>query len=121
MVAWLYRWLPVIFGCHCKSERSFFWRGRQFPICARCTGELIGILVSPLILVLCGVPDWRLCAVLALPLIIDGFAQRLTSYQSGNLRRLVTGMLFGYALVGWLVFSSLWAAQMGFAVGNHLK
>ncbi len=24
--------------CHQKSERSFFWDGHQFPVCARCTG-----------------------------------------------------------------------------------
>ena len=38
------RWLPVFFGCHCRSDRSFFWKGKQLPICARCTGELAGIL-----------------------------------------------------------------------------
>lgn len=121
MSAWLYRWLPIIFGCHCRSDRSFFWKGRQFPICARCTGELVGILFSPLILVLCGVPDWKLCVILALPLVVDGFAQKLTRYESGNLRRLVTGILFGCALVGWIVFSSLQAAQMGFIIGKNLK
>lgn len=24
--------------CHQKPERSFFWDGHQFPVCARCTG-----------------------------------------------------------------------------------
>ena len=33
----------IIFGvggliCHQKPERSFFWDGHQFPVCARCTG-----------------------------------------------------------------------------------
>src|SRR5262245_32801896 len=24
--------------CHQRPERSFFWDGHQFPVCARCTG-----------------------------------------------------------------------------------
>jgi uncharacterized membrane protein len=24
--------------CHQRPERSFFWAGHQFPVCARCTG-----------------------------------------------------------------------------------
>lgn len=31
---------PIIFGCHRRPERSFFYKGRQFPICARCTGGI---------------------------------------------------------------------------------
>ena len=46
MKAWLYQWLPIVFGCHCRADRSFFWRGRQFPLCARCTGELAGFLCA---------------------------------------------------------------------------
>ena len=30
-------------GCHQRSDRSFFYHGYQFPICARCTGVLIRI------------------------------------------------------------------------------
>ena len=53
------------------------------------------MLLSPVWLIAFGLPDWRLCLLLMLPMLADGFAQRLTPYQSGNLRRLVTGMLFG--------------------------
>ena len=45
MSTWLYKWLPIIFGCHCRDDRSFHYRGKKFPICARCTGELVGILI----------------------------------------------------------------------------
>src|SRR4051812_167741 len=24
--------------CHQRPDRSFFWQGHQFPVCARCTG-----------------------------------------------------------------------------------
>lgn len=121
MQAWLYRWLPIIFGCHCRSDRSFFYRGKQFPICARCTGELIGILCALPCFVLFSVPSWKACFLLMLPLLLDGFAQKLTSYQSGNLRRLVTGVLFGYALVGLVSITTIFAAQAGFEFGKNLK
>ena len=100
MAAWLYRWLPIIFGCHCRPDRSFFYKGRQFPICARCTGELVGMLLSPVWLIAFGLPDWR---------------------QSGNLRRLVTGMLFGFALIGLLAVSTVYVAQLGYRIGQHLR
>ncbi len=29
-------------GCHRMPERSFFYKGHQFPVCARCTGVSIG-------------------------------------------------------------------------------
>lgn len=120
MAAWLYRWLPIIFGCHCRPDRSFFYKGKQFPICARCTGELAGMLLSPVWLIAFGLPDWRLCLLLMLPMLADGFAQRLTPYQSGNLRRLVTGMLFGFALIGLLAVSTVYVAQLGYRIGQHL-
>ena len=58
---------------------------------------------------------------ITLPLLLDGFAQKLTSYQSGNLRRLVTGVLFGYALVGLVSITTIFAAQTGFEFGKNLK
>ena len=38
MKRWLYQWLPIVFGCHCREDRSFHIREERFPICARCTG-----------------------------------------------------------------------------------
>ena len=33
-------------GCHQMPERSFFIRGKQFPVCARCTGVMIGNIAA---------------------------------------------------------------------------
>ena len=55
-----------------------------------------------------------------LPLVLDGGIQRLTRYESGNIRRLLTGMLFGYALVGLLVLSTIGAARWGYQLGKQL-
>ena len=41
----IYKKLMVIgraTGCHQLPERSFSFRGKQFPVCARCTGVFIG-------------------------------------------------------------------------------
>ena len=38
-------------GCHQMPERSFFINGMQFPLCARCTGILVGYLVGVLLFV----------------------------------------------------------------------
>ena len=104
---WIYRWLPIIFGCHCRPERSFFFRGRQFPLCARCTGELLGILAA--------VGSWwlwrppvALALVLLVPLVVDGLVQLCTAYESRNYRRLWTGVLFGYGLTALFFLSTAW-------------
>lgn len=120
MKAWMYRWLPIIFGCHQRADRSFFYHGKQFPICARCTGELIGIL-GGLFLYPFWHPDWRIALLLMLPLIIDGFTQSLTSYESNNGKRLLTGILFGYALAVLFLMSTVWTAMQGFSYGKSLR
>lgn len=118
---WAWRWLPIIFGCHCRPDRSFYFRdGTPFLICARCTGELLGILVAagsywavhPTVVV---------SALLLVPLIADGLLQACTSYESGNLRRLLTGVLFGYGLTVLLFVSLGWAYRWGFDFGWTLR
>ncbi len=39
-----------------------------------------------------------------LPLVIDGFVQRFTKYESNNRRRLITGILFGVAFIFMLIY-----------------
>ena len=100
---WLWRWLPILFGCHCRPDRSFHFRdGTPFPICARCTGELAGILA--------GLATWwavhpsaGVAAVLLVPLIADGLLQLCTPYETV------------------LLLTSLgWAYQWGFGFGKAL-
>lgn len=117
---WLFKWLPIFFGCHCRPERSFFYRGRQFPVCARCTGELAGILALFLTWP-AGHPHAICSFILLLPLITDGFIQLCTSYESTNLRRLWTGILFGYGLANLLFLSVTAVSHLGYAAGLKLK
>ena len=96
--------LRLIFGCHARPDRSFYWKGHQFPICARCTGELVGILVEIPFVILKGPVYFPLCILLMLPLVFDGFRQLLTNYTSTNFLRFITGFFFGIAFVSMLVY-----------------
>lgn len=98
------RFLRIFFGCHARPDRSFFFRGRQFPICARCTGELIGIPIGIFIAIFFGYPSFWFVCLMMLPLIVDGFTQRLTAYESNNMRRLWTGILFGIAFIFMFIY-----------------
>ncbi|RKM62831.1 MULTISPECIES: DUF2085 domain-containing protein [unclassified Butyrivibrio] len=120
MIEWMYRWLPRIFGCHCRSDRSFYYKGHQFPICARCTGELIGVL-SSVILFWFWKPSVLISFIMMIPLIADGFIQRLTSYESTNLRRVITGVLFGIGIMALLAHSTIFAFKFGYDYGLSLK
>jgi len=56
-----------------------------------------------------------------LPMIIDGLVQRLTSYESNNIKRVITGFLFGYGLVVLFVLSAISTMQLGMRVGESWK
>ena len=98
------KFLRLFFGCHARPDRSFYFRGKQFPICARCTGELVGRILCIPTLIFWGCPSFGIVLLLMVPLIIDGSVQKLTSYESGNIRRLITGILFGMALIFTFVY-----------------
>ena len=80
-------------GCHQLPERSFFIGEWQFPVCARCTGVMLGHLLSvsaagkrlPAMLPVC-------CCLITL---LDWTAQQ-KGLMSNNRRRLVTGVLGGF-------------------------
>ena len=98
------KFLRLFFGCHARPDRSFYFRGKQFPICARCTGELVGMILCIPTLICWGCPSFGVVLLLMVPLIVDGSVQKLTSYESGNIRRLITGILFGMALIFTFVY-----------------
>ena len=120
-INWLYIWLPRLTGCHKRADRSFLWRsGLPFPVCARCTGELCGMLLAVCTLWLWRPPVWALLA-LTVPMVADGFLQLLWKrYESTNPRRFVTGLLFGYALVQLLLVSALALMRLGMRLRQWL-
>lgn len=116
----LYRWLPIIFGCHCRKDRSFFWKGKQFPICARCTGELAGIFITTCTYFFFHCSE-LISIILLIPLILDGFIQKFTSYESNNFTRFLTGLLFGFGFASLLFWSFSFVIGKGYLWGQHLR
>ena len=85
-------------GCHQMPERSFFIKGYQFPVCARCTGVIIGQIAE--IVLLCFGLKLNILAAIALLSImgIDWFIQHMKWKMSNNIRRLITGICGGVGL-----------------------
>lgn len=119
MLLHIKRWLPIVFGCHCKKERSFYFHGEPFPICARCSGELIGILLGMFSFPFYHPTPW-IAIWLMIPMLLDGFAQALTRYKSVNGLRFITGILFGYALIVLFASSVVAMYQYGRSYGIML-
>lgn len=90
--------------CHRLPERSFFWDGRQMPLCARCTGLYIGVFFSFCFFI------WKkrlkgnlpFCTQAAagsmlalLPIAADGFCSYAGLWESSQLLRVLTGASAG--------------------------
>ncbi|WP_418819769.1 DUF2085 domain-containing protein [Ruminococcus sp.] len=95
---WLYLMkLGAVAGCHQRPDRSFFFHGWQFPVCARCTGVLAGQLIGFPLAVKKNIS--ALTAVLCCETtMLDWLLQYTGVKKSTNKRRLVTGLLGGFGL-----------------------
>ncbi len=91
--------LAIFMFCHRKPERSFHFKGKQFPVCARCTGIILGWIIGIILAILFGGIRWYFIIPMLLPAIFDGTLQLLTSYTSNNIKRLISGTLLG---IGWI-------------------
>lgn len=84
--------------CHQIAERSFYLNGNELPVCSRDIGISLGLLAGMVI----GILYVRrinpfLLAMGLVPILLDGGLQSITSYQSNNMLRLVTGIIAGIA------------------------
>lgn len=85
-------------GCHQKPERSFCIKGYQFPVCARCTGVIVGQLTEIILLCL-GIKMGLPAALILIAIMgLDWFIQFLKIKESTNIRRLITGICGGLGL-----------------------
>lgn len=91
--------LKYMFFCHRMPERSFFFKGHQLPICARCTGILTGYILGIIYIMFCNKLGYILEALLMIPLLIDGIGQYRGYFVSTNIRRLITGILAGISAI----------------------
>ncbi|MCX6651553.1 MAG: DUF2085 domain-containing protein [Methanomassiliicoccales archaeon] len=88
-------------NCHQQADRSFFLNDNQLPICARDVGIVAGLTLGLIAYMLVRWPvRWTWLLLLLVPMALDGGAQALTSYESGNVIRALTGCLAGAGL-GW--------------------
>lgn len=84
-------------GCHRMPERSFFYKGYQFPVCVRCTGVLLGQLAAIIVNLFYRIPLKFAFACLAV-MGFDWGIQELKIMPSTNIRRLFTGISGGFGL-----------------------
>jgi len=56
-----------------------------------------------------------------LPLVADGFVQLLTKYESTNIRRLITGIVFGIGFSSFIVQTHCIVYNYGVEFGEYLK
>jgi uncharacterized membrane protein len=85
--------------CHQLPERSFFVRGRQVPMCARCTGLLVGAVLFPLF-------EGQHIAVyvgLVSAFIVDSLTQLYGLRESNNALRFALGLGFASSILALLV------------------
>lgn len=99
--------LGTLSGCHQLPERSFFYKGKQFPVCARCTGVFFGYAFGILSYRLLYVPIWVSFAFFIV-MFADWFIQRIDVLKSTNIRRFITGGLGGFAVVRFFAESVVW-------------
>lgn len=82
-------------ACHRKPERSFFWKGKQFPVCARCTGIHLGYIMFPFFLLSIFTLNIWITLVMFSLTYIDGTIQAFFNLESTNSRRFITGIISG--------------------------
>ena len=115
------RFLAIMCFCHCDPRRSFFYKGKQFPVCARCTGILFGYLVGILAAVTTHLAYRGWIPLAVLPMALDGGLQALWGKESTNLRRLFTGVLGGVGIVYLLVNLHFSSIALGFTILNWIQ
>ena len=85
--------------CHRIPHRSFFFRGRQFPVCARCTGIYAAYLTLPVFTFDWWSPGIIISALLLIPAVLDGLTQAYFDRESNNTLRFISGILAGSGLM----------------------
>ncbi|WP_353892466.1 DUF2085 domain-containing protein [Proteinivorax hydrogeniformans] len=87
-------------GCHQKASRSFFINNYQLPVCARCSGVLLGQAMAVLAMIFfryIGSITWGI--VFLAVMFIDWLTQATKLKKSTNSRRLITGLLGGIGYI----------------------
>lgn len=90
-------------GCHQIEERSFKYKGYQFPVCSRCTGILTGQILAIIMYILkIRIPIY-ISLIFLLIMFFDWYIQYKQIKKSTNVRRFITGNLAGIAQISILI------------------
>jgi len=85
--------------CHQIASRSYFLNENQLPICSRDVGILLGISIGASVVAYRRTVITPFLLILGLiPVGLDGGFQSLTSYESTNTVRLITGAIAGVTI-----------------------
>lgn len=84
-----------VYGCHQIANRSFFIKGWQFPVCARCCGVIIGRM-GAFLMFLKGFRPFKTALTGCYIMLSDWLIQQLGIEESTNKRRFATGILGGF-------------------------
>lgn len=94
-------------GCHQIPERSFFYKGKQFPVCARCTGVFLGQLLAVILAILKkDIKKFSLIAILISIMGIDWGIQEVNIKESTNTRRFITGICGGLGVFSFYIYTA---------------
>ena len=97
--------------CHQLPERSFFWKGQQFPVCARCTGFYSAYITGIFFLLKIMAVSVGWSFLLFIPAIVDGSFQAATKYKSNNWLRLATGTMAGVGFMSLTAHLGAWIGE----------
>jgi uncharacterized membrane protein len=101
--------------CHRRADRSLFFHGKQFPLCARCTAIYAAYLSLPIFAFMDKNISFLILGILfQLPMFIDGVTQLLKWRESNNYLRVITGFVSG---IGQCLFIWYWTD----VITSHLK
>lgn len=114
------KFLQFAFMCHRIPERSFHFHGKQFPVCARCTGILVGYILGILILLIYGRLSLLLSFILIIPMAIDGTGQLFRKWESNNIRRFITGIMGGISIDFVIINLTIIFVNLGRMIGKSL-
>jgi len=106
--------------CHQLAERSYYLNGNQMPFCARDVGIFLGLVLGMAIAFVTGIrPKWPVVILGFVPMAIDGGLQLVTSYESSNPLRLVTGLLAGISAALLIhLFATWYMGKLDAAMGR---
>ena len=91
------------FICHRIPARTFNIKGHYFPVCSRCTGLYMGVVLCLIYISLFYIlytPILLLLSVfMMIPTFIDGITQLFGFRYSNNILRFSTGLIAGVGLI----------------------